>query len=165
MENAARRNVAFFAVGASLQSPDTAVPGDVADVVSQELSNITGASGISNSALTGTMIDYSQFAPRGYYSGDQQLEQYFRAMMWYGQIGFIQSEEDLDRSALLMTLAMNGEPFAQWSSIYVVTSFFAGSSDDLTYYEYLRPLKRPTAVSRKSQLSSAIPGHGKSSIL
>ncbi|WP_346699107.1 DUF3160 domain-containing protein [Catenibacillus scindens] len=136
-ENAARRNVAFFAVGASLQSPDTAVPGDVADVVSQELSNITGASGISNSALTGTMIDYSQFAPRGYYSGDQQLEQYFRAMMWYGQIGFIQSEEDLDRSALLMTLAMNGEPFAQWSSIYVVTSFFAGSSDDLTYYEYL----------------------------
>ncbi len=136
-ESAARRNVAFFAVGTSLQNPDTAVPGDVSDVVSQELSNITNASGISDSALTGTMIDYSQFAPRGYYSGDQQLEQYFRAMMWYGQIGFVQSEEDLDRSALLMTLAMNGDPFTQWSSIYVVTSFFAGSSDDLTYYEYL----------------------------
>ncbi len=136
-ESAALRNVEFFCVGASLQNPDTAVPGEASEVVSQELSNIMSASQISTSPLTGTMIDYSQFAPRGYYEGDAQLEAYFRAMMWYGQIGFIQSEEDLDRSALLMTLAMNGDVFKQWESIYVVTSFFAGTSDDLTYYEYL----------------------------
>ncbi len=136
-ESAALRNVEFFSVGASLQNSDTAILDEASEVVSQELSNIMSASQIVTSPLTGTMIDYSQFAPRGYYEGDEQLEAYFRAMMWYGQIGFIQSEEDLDRSALLMTLAMNGDAFQQWESIYVVTSFFAGASDDLTYYEYL----------------------------
>lgn len=136
-ENAALRNMAFFAVGASLQNSQTSIPSQVSDTVSQEISNIMDASNITESPLTGTMIDYTQFAPRGYYEGDAQLESYFRAMMWYGQIGFIQSNEDLDRSALLMTLAMNGEPLKQWESIYTVTSFFAGASDDLTYYEYL----------------------------
>ena len=136
-ETAALRNVAFFAVGASLQGISVSAPAEASDVISQELANINAASSINTSPLTGTMIDYSQFAPRGYYEGDEQLEAYFRAMMWYGQIGFVQIEEELDRSALLMTLAMNGDAYSAWESIYTVTSFFAGASDDLSYYEYL----------------------------
>ena len=42
----------------------------------------------------------------------------------------------MDRSALLITLALEDEAFNQWEAIYSVTSFFAGASDDLTYYEY-----------------------------
>ena len=34
-------------------------------------------------------------------------------MMWYGQIGFVQSSEELERCAVLMTLAMNGDAFKQ----------------------------------------------------
>lgn len=135
-ENAALRNMAFFTIGASLQNPQTDAQTPVSDLVSQELANIMNASGIAQSPLTGTMIDYSQFTPRGYYEGDEQLEQYFRAMMWYGQIGFIQKDEDLNRSALLMTLAMNDHVLKQWEAIYTVTAFFAGASDDLSYYEY-----------------------------
>ena len=37
---------------------------------------------------------------------NEQLERYFRAMMWYGRRNFSQKNELLDRSALLMTLAM-----------------------------------------------------------
>ena len=136
-ENAALRNVAFFAVGASLQGSDVTYPDEAGSPVAAEIEKIMSASGIADCSLTGTMIDYSQFTPRGYYEGDAQLESYFRAMMWYGQIGFVQTTEDLDRSALLMTLAMNGDAFSKWESIYTVTSFFAGASDDLTYYEYL----------------------------
>lgn len=136
-ENAALRNVAFFAVGASLQNPDVSVDSQLKETVAGELTKIMSASQINESAITGTMLDYSQFKPRGYYEGDTKLESYFRAMMWYGQIGFVQKDEDLDRSALLMTLAMNGEALTQWEAIYTVTSFFAGASDDLTYYEYL----------------------------
>lgn len=136
-ENAALRNVIFFAVGARLQDIEVTIPDAANSIAQQELSNIMDASGIGTSALTNTMLDYSQFAPRGYYEGDAQLEKYFRTMMWYGQIGFSQSDEDLDRSALLMTLAMNSDGFDAWEAIYTVTSFFAGASDDLTYYEYL----------------------------
>lgn len=136
-EDAALRNVAFFAVAAGLEQSDMSVPSEVSAIVAEETANIMDASQILISPLTGTMIDYSQFTPRGYYEGDEQLETYFRVMMWYGQIGFVQNEEDLDRSALLMTLAMNGDVLEAWESVYTVTSFFAGASDDLTYYEYL----------------------------
>ena len=130
------RNVAFFSVGAYLQNEKVKIPEEVSGMVSQELQNIMDASGIIESALMNTRVDYSQFKPRGYYEGDERLEQYFRAMMWYGQIGFKQSEEEMDRSALLITLALEDEAFNQWEAIYSVTSFFAGASDDLTYYEY-----------------------------
>lgn len=135
-EEAAMRNVAFFSVGAYLQNEKVKIPEEVSGMVSQELQNIMDASGIIESALMNTRVDYSQFKPRGYYEGDERLEQYFRAMMWYGQIGFKQSEEEMDRSALLITLALEDEAFNQWEAIYSVTSFFAGASDDLTYYEY-----------------------------
>ena len=136
-EEAAFRNVVFFSVGAVLQNKDAEIPADVAEAVAREKSLIEDASGIDTCSLTNTMIDYSQFKPRGYYEGEKKLEKYFRAMMWYGQIGFLQSEEDLDRSALLMTMAMEEGVLAEWERIYTVTSFFAGASDDLTYYEYL----------------------------
>ena len=150
-ENAALRNVAFFAIGAKLQNEDISVPETVSGIVSSEISKIMSASAIGDCVITGTMLDYSQFAPRGYYEGDSLLESYFRAMMWYGQIGFIQSEEDLDRSALLLTMALTGDAFKQWEAIYVVTSFFAGASDDLTWYEYYEAAKTAYGADVKAE--------------
>ena len=135
-EGAAKRNVAFFAVGASLQDDAVKVPSEVADVVKAELSNIQNASGISQSAITGNQEDYSQYQVRGYYEGNDTLERYFRTMMWYGRLNFKQKDEDLDRSALLMTLALQGDALKRWEAVYAVTSFFAGASDDCGYYEY-----------------------------
>ena len=58
-------------------------------------------------------------------------------MMWYGQINFTQKKEDMNRTALLITLALRDTALDSWEKIYTVTSFFAGVSDDLGYYEYL----------------------------
>lgn len=135
-KDAALRNVVFFSVAASLQEPLIQLPDYAADMAAQECSAIYAASGIDISELTGDFLDYSQFKPRGYYEGDETLERYFRAMMWYGQINFTQKNDSLNRSALLMTLAMLDTDFDTWEKIYTVTSFFAGASDDLGYYEY-----------------------------
>lgn len=137
-ESAARRNVAFFTVGAKLLDDSTAVNGDVAEIVADELDKISRAEGIVQSQITADYEDYSQYIPRGYYEGDEQLERYFRAMMWYGRIHFKQKEEDLDRSALLITKALtdDAEAYRLWESVYAVTSFFAGASDDLGVCEY-----------------------------
>ena len=139
-ESAARRNAAFFGVGASLLDPSTVVDGAVSSMVSDELGRINAAAGVDYSGLfEEVMEDYSQYIPRGYYAGNETLERYFRAMMWYGRSNFTQSNEDFDRSTLLMTLAMDQGGLADWESIYTVTSFFAGASDDSGYYEY-RPI-------------------------
>jgi len=61
----------------------------VKDAAAQELSAIYAAEGIAPCAVTEDLLDYSQFKPRGYYEGDETLETYFRAMMWYGLDQFL----------------------------------------------------------------------------
>lgn len=141
-ENAAKRNIAFFGVGAKLLDESVEIPGDAADTVQNELALIEQADGIQYSGITGDEEDYTQYIPRGYYDGDDGLEKYFKAMMWYGRIHFAQEEEEMDRSALLITLAMadNAQAYEMWSSVYAVTSFFAGASDDLGVCEYAQAL-------------------------
>lgn len=142
-ESAAQRNVAYFTVGARLLDDTVTVNDYVSDVVWQEIEKIGAAQGIQDCAITGKFEDYSQYIPRGYYEGDPRLEQYFRAMMWYGRIHFIQDEEDLDRSALLITQALydNPDSLALWEAIYAVTSFFAGASDDAGVCEYIGAIR------------------------
>lgn len=137
-EEAAARNVAFFMVGARLLETDAASYDYAENMVLQELDAINNAAGIASSAITGDEEDYTQYVPRGYYEGDALLEKYFKAMMWYGRIHFQQKEETLDRSALLMTMALtqDAEAYKLWEGVYAVTSFFAGASDDSGVCEY-----------------------------
>ncbi|MBQ7707651.1 MAG: DUF3160 domain-containing protein [Lachnospiraceae bacterium] len=143
-EQAAKNNLAFFAVGSKLLDPNAQLPADVSAVAEQELALINAAAELTESPLFTTSNepvyeDYTQYKPRGYYDGDELLERYFRAMMWYGRRNFAVKDETQARSALLMTLAMEGDALANWEKIYVVTSFFAGASDDCGYYEF-RPI-------------------------
>lgn len=155
-ESAAQRNVVFFAVACKLMGQDAQVPDDLASTLDTEVSNIMSAQGAADSPLMGGQMDYSQFKPRGYYEGDETLEAYFRTMMWYGQAHFTQSDEDLDRSAALMTLAINKSALADWSAVYSVTGFFAGQSDDCGYYEYYPVL---TAAYGDDVSTSSLPGN------
>ena len=135
-EEAAKTELAFFAVGASLLDAGTAVPDAVKSEVAAELQLISDAGGISNSVIfTKVPEDYTQYIPRGYYDTSEDLQRYFKAMMWYGRMGFRQDNETLNRASVLITLAMDGDALDKWEHIYTVTSFFAGASDDFGYYE------------------------------
>ncbi len=138
-EDAALKNVAFFAVGAELMGEDVAdLPVDAKTIAGQEQQLILDAQSVEESPLTGDLEDYSQYKPRGYYEGNEELEKYFRAMMWYGRRNFAQTNETQNREAMLMTLALQEDSEAQeaWNAVYSITSFFAGASDDAGYQEY-----------------------------
>ena len=137
-ENAAKRNCAYFYIAGKLLGEDLELPSsDMQDTVDKEISLINAAEGIEVSPLMGLNEDYSQYKVRGYYEGDELLEMYFKAMMWYGRMSFTSDDEDMNRSALLMNVALNESALSDWEDIYSVTSFFAGASDDCTYYEYM----------------------------
>lgn len=142
-EDAAARNVAFFTVGAKLLDDTVEIPDCASETAIYELEHIERAEGIADSALTGMMEDYTQYIPRGYYEGDELLEAYFRAMMWYGRCLFRQEDEERDRSALLITqmLSEDEEAYALWQSVYEVTAFFTGASEDPGVNEYLPILR------------------------
>ena len=137
-ESAASRNVDYYAVALALTGN---APSELSQRAFEEVNLINEASGVFLSPIFTTeendyMQDYSQFTVRGYYTESQILQQYFKAMMWYGQMTFVQSDDDLNRSALLSMLSLNEVGFTSWDTIYTITSFFAGESDDATYYEY-----------------------------
>jgi len=176
LKEAARRNVAYFAVALSLlQTPsnkiDFDIPGYVKNEVSQEINNIEAHQGFSPSAIFNTdpncrcddppcyCEDYSQYIPRGHYTRSDILKSYFKAMMWYGRIAFLLkggsdaliSEEDAEIATIKASLISSELPSVKvndytakdiWDRIYAVTSFFVGTADDLTPYEYLAALKK-----------------------
>jgi hypothetical protein len=147
-ENAAKRNLAYFAVASRLMDPNAPIPAPVQNEVNQELKLIDEHEGISVSAvmaIDGSAYeeDYGQYKPRGHYTRSEELERYFRAMMWYGRITFRLNNPDETRSALLMTQALQTaqveggtEAGDMWANIYDPTAFFVGTSDDLTYRDY-----------------------------
>ncbi len=137
-EKAAYRNLAFLYVGALLFDDTEKAPlkdEKLRENALEEVKRIYAAQGIDDSLITGNKEDYSQYKVRGYYAGEKDLENYFRAMMWYGRTAFDLRDEDMVRSAMLMGCAVDRAGKDAWSAIYDVTSFFAGVSDDPGYYE------------------------------
>ncbi len=110
--------------------------------------------------------DYSQYVPRGHYTRSETLKRYFKAMMWYGRMAFLLkggdesecnaleapliTEDDANLATIQASLISAelsnvemGNTTAQeiWDRIYSVTSFFVGTADDLTPYEYLSAIE------------------------
>jgi len=103
--------------------------------------------------------DYSQYVPRGHYTRSEALKRYFKTMMWYGRMAFLLkggddaliTEEDARIATIQASLISAELPSVSlqaqqsnltscwdvWDRIYSVTSFFVGTADDLTPYEYL----------------------------
>ena len=148
-ENAALRNIAFFAVAGKLLDPQMVIPQtqQIEQVVQAELQLIEKSAGIQESPLMnmGQHIkspetlqeDYSQYIPRGHYAADRLLESYFKAMMWYGRMTFRLKSEDETKSAVLITQALgNDGNETSWDKIYQPTTFFVGKADDLSYRQY-----------------------------
>ncbi|PXF50317.1 MAG: dTDP-glucose 4,6-dehydratase [Candidatus Methanophagaceae archaeon] len=113
LKEAARRNVAYFSVALTLlQTPTEAeeaeaeeveVPDYVKDEVAAEVGKIEKHEGFEPSCIFNADAcegrgcedeccyceDYSQYVPRGHYTRSERLEQYFKAMMWYGRTAFL----------------------------------------------------------------------------
>ena len=154
-ENAAKRNVAFFAVADRLLDSQAAIPSTVNEEVKQELQLIAEhqetflPSPVMNIGNTEASLadalkeDYTQYVPRGHYAKSDELKTYFQTMMWYGRLTFRASSEDETKSAALMTLLLSGrENQDHWARIYEPTNFFVGKSDDLGFIQYGQLLEK-----------------------
>lgn len=141
-ENAAKRNVGYFAVVCKLLDPSTPIPAAVRAEVAKELALIEKHEGPADSPVmnigqqgSGDLLqeDYSQYIPRGHYDQNDLLKSYFKSMLWYGRLTFRLASEDEARTAVLITLALDKNGTGQsWDNIYQTTAFFAGQSDNIT---------------------------------
>ena len=152
LEQAALRNVAYFTVAANLLGIDTQVPEEAQSLADQELVLMDSKSALSASPIW-TMggesnddllfEDYSQYIPRGHYTRSEALQQYFKAMMWYGRLTFRLKYKVETQRALLMVQALRNAQTSSgrtaielWQNIYDPTVFIVGKADDLSFHEY-----------------------------
>jgi len=152
LEEAALRNVAYFAVAAKLLDLNLDAPQQALDLADQEIalmdakavrtvSPIWAMGGEGENDLL--YEDYSQYIPRGHYTRSEELKKYFMAMMWYGRMTYrLQSTVETQR-ALLMVQAIRSAQTSSgrsaeelWQNIYDPTVFIVGKADDLSFHEY-----------------------------
>jgi len=158
-----------------IRKVDFSIPSWIKAEVDAEVQNIEEHQGFKPSAIFNSdeacncllggcyCEDYSQYVPRGHYTRSETLKRYFKGMMWYGRMAFLLkggedalvSEVDADLATIQSSLIAAelsdvevGEETAQeiWDRIYLVTSFFVGTADDLTPYEYLDAIERVFGV-------------------
>jgi hypothetical protein len=163
LKEAAKRNVAYLSVAQKLIDPNSQVPELVSDIVAGELVKINAHEGFANSDIFIYEEDYSQYVPRGHYTRSEQLECYFRTLMWYGRMAFLLKGSDnwgpfgealislydakvQTIQAVLLAKSIDTVQIGQrngreiWDRLYAVTAFYVGLADDLTPYEYLSAL-------------------------
>lgn len=150
VQEAALRNVAFFAVARNLLD-GTPPPESVEEMVLSDLGKIEDHERRSESAiLDPVLVDFTQFIPRGHYTRTEELEKYFKAMMWYGLVPLLISEDDevegmrSTRQSLMIArnledASYDGIPALElWETIYEPTTFFVGETDNLNVYDCIR---------------------------
>lgn len=108
------------------------------------------------------LVDASQFAPRGHYAGDYDLERYFRAMMWLGRTDFRLIETQPDgtqlfrprqlQAAFALDALMDAESKAIWQRLDHSIELFVGEHDDMTVLE-LDDLLAALGVESAAELS------------
>jgi len=120
-KEAARRNVAYFAVALSLLQPKPMqiqagedpygivneslfpvdaekqyqfeIPELVKKDVEAELALIEAHEGFELSPIFRYEEDYSQYVPRGHYTHSEKLQNYFKAFMWHGRMSMLLKEK------------------------------------------------------------------------
>ena len=115
----------------------------------QEIKNIYEAAGLSVSPLYGQyaeagelQTDYTQFTPRSHYTKSSLLRGYFRAMMYLGRNSYLLEKPAGISDALLLVYLMaipgsDGQAIVKdWQKIMEITTFYAGSPDDIGYPEW-----------------------------
>jgi hypothetical protein len=136
----------YLAVASSLLAGRAVAPmaGGDAAAVARLVALANDAKGAAEVSLFGVNreLDFSQFTPRGHYALNQQLSQYFRAMIWLGrtELRLIETVEDgsqvfrrrqFDLAVLLRAL-LGDTGMANWTAVDQVVRAFVGEPDDLS---------------------------------
>ena len=82
----------------------------------------------------GCAYDFSQFKPRGHYTETEELQRYFKAMIWLGrtELALTRFQRELVVSVLLQQAVEDADLMDEWLGFDQAIQVFVGKSDNLT---------------------------------
>jgi hypothetical protein len=145
-------NQVFYAIPYELLTKKKLpIPQKYVQQYNQEIDNITNASGDYEGSkfLDITYFPYSLFKPRGYYTREDTLKQYFKAMMWIQSACFCRETNSQLKKATFAAYILstaseaNGKSlYDEYNAFYKTISFFIGEPDNLSILDITEFLKK-----------------------
>jgi hypothetical protein len=138
-QDLARMNVVYFGVALRILDPTALVPDHAEADIERIIEMIDQAQGKLTIPGFHQEEDFTQYKPRGHYTRSDELERYFKGMMWFGRITFQGKYDDETRRAALVAVALEGDEKAwkAYESMAQVIDFMVGPPDDLTPHEVM----------------------------
>lgn len=103
--------------------------------------------------------DFSQFKPRGHYTETEELQRYFKAMIWLGRtpMNLTMYDRDLLASVTLLKALQAGDRMDRWRMLDQAIQVFVGKSDNLTPPQFADVIDELAVDATLSTLESRAP--------
>ncbi len=136
------------------------------DDLKKEVMLIQKARGIHISPVFGIKEDYSQYRPRSHYARTKKMQNYFRAMMYLGRMGFypfnsekIVASKNMGAAIILSMIITNNPDIKQrYLEITQIINEIVGKSDDLSPLDFMKIVKGYNVVPQNALCSSSFDG-------
>lgn len=149
-KKAALKNTAFFGIAMRLLGIDLpgGIPLEASRIIDNDVKRVKVRWGSGSSEIFPYQIDYKKYIANGHYLRETEFNNYFLAMMWYGNTPLMLDTFDNETGdykrmdeQILMSIIMSSEILGdenlkkQWDDIYRVSSMYAGKAEDVTVYD------------------------------
>lgn len=147
LERAAAHNQRFFTIADVLFRGMKSYDADTDQLIAEEVEKaIKAADDVSNfmADYKDVKFGYSLFRPRGHYTRNYVLEEYFRGMMWLQSVPFGMDNDDEVNAAIVIAYTMMNNPEIQqkYDKINKIITFLMGQPDNLSIIQVIGELKK-----------------------
>ncbi len=144
VKKAAAWNQVYYAVALSLMKDQKInVSGEFQQSYTEDLEKAQSGQGFRSTFLGDSLIDFTQFQPRGNYTLTDSLKRYFKCIKWLTSAYIFVDDDARLASAVLMgkSLLQSGASLKQYSQFSNIVGFLAGDENNLSLGHLMKVLK------------------------
>ncbi len=145
LRKAAQWSTAYLSIAYSLiaGSPQPVASRDARKFYTDETEKIMSASGTGSEFLKSSVLQYSQFKPRGNYTKTPELENYFRCVKWLNTAPIYIGNDERFLSALLLAsyIKNSAQQLQSFQTFSNAMKFIVGDEDNLSMTHLINLIK------------------------
>lgn len=131
------------------------VPSEFEDLYKYECEHAQNAEGKRSNFLGDSLMDYTQFKPRGNYTLNDSLKGYFRCMKWLNSaLIFLDEDAGLSKAIVQCNALLHSEAsMLKYQSFSNIIQFLAGEENNLSFLHLIKILKENKNVPQEKLLT------------
>ncbi len=146
VEEAAAHNLRFFTIAETLFR-GIGDPGDDDEIVKEEVTKVRSYTNATSHFMADhkeVEFAYSLFRPRGHYTRNHVLKEYFEGMMWLQSVPFGMDHDEEVRAAVMIACAMKDNPKLRrsYDEVNQLLTYMMGQPDNLSILQVISEVEK-----------------------